>query len=88
MDAAQLTRLAGEALWLSLLLAAPVLVVTFVVSLAGSALASLTQVQDTTLILVPRLVAGLVTLWIAGHWMSERLTQFATELWRVLPGAS
>lgn len=88
MDTAQLVRLAGEALWLALTLAAPVLAVTFVVSLAGSALASITQVQDGTLVIVPRIVAGLVTLWLVGHWMSARLTQFATELWRAFPGAS
>lgn len=85
MDATQLTQLAGEALVLAVTLAAPVLAVTFVVSLAGSALQSVTQVQDTTLLVVPKLVAGLFTLWLAGHWMSQRLVHFTTELLRALP---
>ena len=87
MDVAQLTRLASEALLLALTLAAPVLVATFVVSLAGSALQSVTQVQDNTLLVVPRIAAGLVTLWLAGHWMSERLTHFTAEVLRALSGA-
>lgn len=88
MDAAQLTRLASEALLLALTLSAPVLLVTFAVSLAGSALQSVTQVQDTTLLAAPRIAAGLVTLWLTSHWMSERLTHFTTDLLRALSGVA
>lgn len=88
MDAVQLTRLSSEALLLALTLAAPVLAVTFLVSLAGSALQSVTQVQDNTLLVVPRIGAGLVTLWLTGHWMSERLTAFATDMLRALSGVA
>jgi len=88
MDAAQLTRLASEALLLALTLSAPVLLVTFVVSLVGSALQSATQVQDSSLLVVPRIGAGLATLWLTGQWMSERLSHFATDLLRALAGAA
>ena len=88
MDATQLTQLASEALLLALTLAAPVLGVTFVISLAGSMLQSVTQVQDSALMNVPRVVAGLTTLWLSGHWMGERLSHFATELLRALPGGA
>ena len=61
---------------------------SFVVSLAGSALQSVTQVQDNTLLVVPRIGAGLVTLWLTGHWMSDRLSHFASDLLRALGGAA
>lgn len=86
MDVGQLTALTSEALLLAMTLSAPVLAATFVVSLAGSALQSVTQLQDSTLTVVPKIAAGLVTLWLTGQWMSERLTHFATTLFATLAG--
>ena len=88
MDVAQLTALTSEALLLALTLSAPVLAATFVVSIAGSALQSVTQLQDPTLMVVPKLAVGLVTLWLTAHWMSDRLTHFATSLFAMLAGVT
>lgn len=88
MDAAQIPALATEALWLSLTLAAPVLATTLVVSLATSALQSVTQVQDTALATVPRLASGLVALWLSAHWMSDRLSRFAADVFQAFAAVS
>lgn len=88
MDAAELTRLATDALILALTLAAPVLAATWLTSLATSALLSVTQLTDSTLVVVPRLVAGLVTLWFMVQWMGTRLTAFTGDVLRSLGGAT
>jgi len=88
VDAPQITALASEALWLSLMLAAPVLATTLVVSLATSALQSVTQVQDAALSSVPRLVSGLVALWLSAHWMGDRLSRFAADVFQVFAAVS
>lgn len=88
VSADQLASLAADALWLALLLAAPTLLVTWLVSLAGSALASVTQLQDSALSAIPRVAAGLITLWLTGAWMGDRLTRFATDVLRLVSGAA
>lgn len=85
MGGPQIAQLAGEALWLALVLIAPVVGATFVTSLVVGALQSVTQVHDTTLQWVPRLLAGLGTLWLTWSWMGERLIRFATDVLVALP---
>jgi flagellar biosynthetic protein FliQ len=84
MDA-ELVRVAREALTLALLLSLPVLGASLVVGLVVSVLQSVTQVQEQTLSFVPRLVAALPALAIAGPWIGSQLGRFTTRLWTSIP---
>jgi len=84
MDAAQATQLATDALVLALTLAAPVLAATFLVSLVGAAVQSVTQVQDPVVMVVPRIAAGLLALWLSVQWIGDRLGLFTADMLRVL----
>lgn len=69
-----------QALMCGLLVAAPVLTVLFAVSLVVSALQGMTQLHDSTLSIVPKLLAGFgVLLWLL-PWMLESLTDYSSEL--------
>ncbi len=70
-----------QALLTAALLAAPVLLIVFVVSLVISVLQALTQIQDQTLSLVPRLLAGAAVVQLLLPWMLDRLTQYVTHLY-------
>lgn len=85
MDA-EIVQVAREALYLALILSLPVLGASLVVGLVVSVLQSVTQVQEQTLSFVPRLVAALLALAIAGPWMGGQLARFTTRLWSSLPG--
>jgi flagellar biosynthesis protein FliQ len=69
------------ALLTALTLAAPVLLVVFVVSLITSVLQALTQIQDQTLSLVPRLLAGAAAVLLLLPWMLDRLSQYLTDVY-------
>ena len=81
MDAVAATDLIHGALTLALVLAVPGLAVAFLVSLLASFLQALTQVQDQSLTVVPRLIAGLVALLLLLPWMMDRLTTYTVELY-------
>ena len=55
------------------------------VGLVVSLLQAVTQVQEQTLSFVPKLVAALVALAIAGPWIGRELAHFTTRLWGAIP---
>jgi len=70
-----------QALLTAASLAAPVLLTVFAVSLLISVLQALTQIQDQTISLVPRLLAGAAAVLLLLPWMLDRLTGYVTELY-------
>ncbi|WP_448587602.1 flagellar biosynthesis protein FliQ [Thermocrinis sp.] len=65
---------------MAFILAAPVLIVTFLVGLVVSILQSATQIQEMTLSYIPKLIAAYVTVLIVGAWMLNKLLDFTREL--------
>ncbi len=73
-------HLAREALSLALFLAAPALGFGLVVGLVISILQATTQIQEQTLIFVPKIVAVMLAMLIFGSWMLSALVSFAAEV--------
>jgi flagellar biosynthetic protein FliQ len=65
---------------LAFILAAPVLLVTFLVGLIISILQSATQIQEMTLSYIPKLIAAYVVVLLLGAWMLNKLLDFTKEL--------
>jgi flagellar biosynthetic protein FliQ len=78
-------RMLAELMWTGLLIAAPLLVVTLVVGLLISVLQVVTQVQESSLSFVPKLVAAVVVLVVCGPWMLKRLVAFSASLIAAIP---
>ena len=57
--------------------AAPFLVVALIAGLAVALIQTATQLQESVLAFVPKLIAALLVLTFAGHWAFDRLTGFA-----------
>ena len=72
--------LAGEALWLILLLSLPPLLASLVVWLVISLLQALTQVQEQTMTFVPKIIATILVLIITAGWMLDTLREFAARV--------
>lgn len=77
--------LGREALWISLLVAAPVLVLSIVVGIAVSVFQAATQISEQTLVFVPKIVATLVALVLFGPWMLTTLVRFTARLYEQIP---
>ncbi len=65
---------------LAFILAAPVLLVTFLVGLIVSILQSATQIQEMTLSYIPKLIAVYVVVLLLGAWMLNKLLDFTKKL--------
>ena len=61
---------------------APMLLVSLVVGLIISILQTITSIQEQTLTFVPKLLAILLTIIIAGNWILTTLREFTVELFQ------
>lgn len=77
--------LTSDMLWTALMLAAPVIGISTLVGLAVSILQVVTQIQESSLAFVPKLLAAVATLLLLGGWMLSTLAQYATEVISSIP---
>ncbi len=85
METAQIITLAREALLLMVLASTPPIIASLIVGFVMSLLQATTQIQDSTLSVVPKLCAAVLALVIAGPGIGQQLARFATQLLLVLP---
>ena len=77
--------LAHEAMYVALLLAAPLLLVSLVVGLIVSLFQAATQINEATLSFIPKLLAIAITLVIAGPWMLSTMLDYLREMLTTIP---
>jgi flagellar biosynthesis protein FliQ len=75
-----------RALEITLLLAAPMLVVALVTGLLIGVFQAATQINEMTLSFIPKLIAMAATLMIAGPWMLKLIVGYTRELFESIPG--
>ena len=66
-------------------LSAPVLIVSVVVGLVVSIFQTITQIQESTLTFVPKIIAGVVTLIILMPWMLSLFITSVHDLFDSIP---
>ena len=77
--------LGREAVSLTLMLAAPMLVLGLLVGVTISILQAVTQIQEMTLTFVPKIIAVAIALLVFLPWIIERLVGFTTRLYTSIP---
>ena len=80
MDQSQVIEIGARAMWVTLQLSLPVLGVSLVVGLLVSMFQAVTQLQEPTLSFIPKVLAVVLVLVLAGPWMLNTLLGFTTEL--------
>jgi len=75
-----------HALEITLMLAAPLLLVALVVGLLVGIFQAATQINEMTLSFIPKLVAMAATIAIAGPWMLKLIVNYTRELFESIPG--
>jgi flagellar biosynthetic protein FliQ len=73
MTGPEVLEVARDSIWTIVLVAAPVLVVGLVVGVAISLVQALTQIQEQTLVFVPKILAVFLTLLIALPFMADAM---------------
>ena len=69
-----------EALLLAVMLSLPALLVALLVGTVVSVFQAATQIQDATLVHLPRLLAVAVSLAAFGPWMARHIVDFAARI--------
>ncbi len=80
MNVDQACDLLRETLVLSLVIAAPLLVVGLVVGLIISLFQAVTQIQEQTLVFVPKIAAMVLAAVLTAPWVAQRLMEYATTM--------
>ena len=75
-----------HALYVAMLVGAPLLVTALVVGLVIGMFQAATQINEMTLSFIPKLLAMALVLVIAGPWMLHTLVSFTRDLIINLPG--
>jgi flagellar biosynthetic protein FliQ len=87
MDATQVFTAGQQGLWMLLMVSAPVLIVVLVVGLVVSVFQAATQINEATLSFVPKIVAAVVVLAVAGPWMMTTLVEYLQRVLQSIPQA-
>ena len=85
MEHQQVLTIGQQALSLLLMVAAPVLLAVLAVGLLVSIFQAATQINESTLSFVPKIVAAVATLAIAGPWMLTTLVEYLQRTLQSLP---
>lgn len=80
MSEGDLAAFARDALIILLKLAGPVLVVGLIVGLIISMLQALTQINESTLVFIPKLLAICATIGILGGFMMQTLGDYTRSV--------
>ncbi len=86
MNEAVILGLMREALWVSVLIGAPIMATTLVIGVVVSIIQAVTQVNEATLTFVPKLVGVFVAMLIFGPWMMGTMLDFSAGLFANMAG--
>ena len=74
-----------HALWVTVLLAAPLLLSALTVGLIIGLFQAATPIQEQTLSFIPKLISLVVALLFGGNWMINTLVDFTKRLFLDIP---
>jgi flagellar biosynthetic protein FliQ len=87
MDSQQVFTVGQQGLYLLLTVAAPVLLTVLGVGLLVSIFQAATQIHEATLSFVPKMIAAVAVLAIAGPWMLTTLVEYIQRMLQSIPSA-
>ncbi len=74
-----------QAIEMTLLLSAPLLLAALVIGLIVSVFQAATQINEQTLSFIPKLVGMLLVLLLAGPWMLQLMVDYIRRLFENIP---
>ncbi len=85
MDTAMVIDLGRQALWISMLVCAPLLVVALAVGLLIGIIQAATSINESTLSFIPKLVVMGLALLTFGSWQLVTLVDFTRSIFQRIP---
>lgn len=78
-------KITNQGLIMVLVLSAPVILTSMVVGLTISVIQAITQIQEQTLTMVPKLFATFIVIALSGYWIASLMVRFAQNLFYQFP---
>jgi flagellar biosynthetic protein FliQ len=85
MDTAMVVDLARQALWITMLISAPILGVGLSVGLIVGIFQAATSINEQTLSFIPKVAAVGLTISMAGGWMINKLIEYTHSIFERIP---
>ena len=86
MTPESIVGLVQQALEVTLLISAPLLLAALITGLVISVFQAATQINEMTLSFIPKLLAIFAALVLAGPWMLSVIVDFTRRLFSAIPG--
>ena len=74
-----------QALKVAIMLSAPILLFGLLVGVMTNVFQAVTQISETTLAIVPKILAMMLAVMIFSPWMVDVITDFTTTLFSSIP---
>lgn len=85
MTEAYVLTLGRDAIMLALALSGPILLISLIFGSLVSLVQAATQINESTLIFIPKLIGVVLALLLLGSWMLQQATTYAHGLFTSLP---
>ena len=85
MDTSPVVELGTQALWMTVLISAPLLAVALAVGLVIGIVQAATSINESTLSFIPKLAAMALTLAVVGSWQITTLVDYTRALFQRIP---
>jgi flagellar biosynthetic protein FliQ len=85
LDTALVVDLGRQALWMTMLISAPILGIGLIVGLTVGVFQAATSINEQTLSFIPKLVALGITLALTGGWMINTMVDYTRVLFGRIP---
>ena len=85
MDTAMVLDIARSALWVSVLVSAPLLAVALGIGLLVGVVQAATSINEATLSFIPKLIAMALALLLFGSWQLGTLVEFTRGMFQRIP---
>ena len=79
------TTIGQQALWVTMLIAAPMLISALAVGLLIGMIQAATQINEMTLSFIPKLLVLVMSLVVAGPWMLSVIINYTRQLIEQIP---
>lgn len=85
MDTAMVIDLARHALWTSVLVSAPLLLIALAIGVLIGVIQAATSINEMTLSFIPKLIAMALALLVFGSWQLVTLVDFTRAIFQRIP---
>ncbi|MBF0544440.1 MAG: flagellar biosynthesis protein FliQ [Candidatus Riflebacteria bacterium] len=80
MNETTIIQVLNETLYMTFVIAVPVMGIGMVVGVAVSIFQTLTSIQDQSLSFVPKLITTIVTIFLLGPWILNKVMEFTIRI--------